>query len=272
MKEVFEYVTFSKSEKRLMIKATIIFTLLYTAQATLISQMQWYTVIIPVFLWYLLFVIAQLVIHKISAYYQAFTLHFEEMQFDRFNLEEHATLTKRGHLKHPIEYSTLSIFLAIFTIGFLVFPSIFGYTHRKIDHLFFGKRKLFEYKQGNLYPQENTHIRQSYALFFTYLYPVALILIFSLFKQYQIIYTLLIITVSHSIISLLPLFPHQGYKYFSMHFYLWMASFTLILIFGLFALFFTSFISFITVSLCASMLCLSIFFIQFTNGDNLSGT
>lgn len=264
MSELKEYVKFSKKETSLLIKAIIIFSILYAIFASHISSYSLFEILIPICIWYSIYTYGQLWFHKFCAYKQAFTLEFKELTFNQFHLENHSSFTARHWLHHPIKYSIISITIAILTVGFVILPNIFTYTHKKIDHLFFGKRKLFEFKQGNLWPQENTLLRQSYAFFFTHLYPLVWIIILTPFKEIYLVQTLLIITIFHAFMNILPLLPHMGYRYFSIHFYLWSANFTMLLIFSLFSLFFTSFNAFLTISLCSSAIFLSIYFIRFT--------
>ena len=265
MSEYKEYVILSKKETSLLLKLILIFTILYTFHATLLLDYAWYQLLIPVFIWYALFIIGQFYFHKFCAYKQAFEIEFVELSFNRFHLETQSRLTTRRFMSQPIDYTLISITIAVLSIGFIIFPTVYSYTHKKIDHLFFGKRKLFEFRQGNLYPQENTNLRQSYAFFFSNLYPILWIIVLAQFKHIDLFQMLLVMTITHAFFNLIPLLPHIGFKYFISHIYLWTASFTLLLIFSLFALFFTSFTAFLIVSFCCAAIILAIQFVRFTN-------
>ena len=264
MSEVLEYLTFTKSEKTLLLKLVIIFPILYTLFATHISLYSWQVLYLPILIWYMILQIGQLLFHKYCAYYQDFKLEFEELEFNRFHLESHSTLTKRHIPHHGIKYSIISTIISILTVGFLVIPQIYTYNHKKIDHLFDGKRKMFESPQGNLWAQENTQIRQAYALFFANLFPIMLIIILTAFKNSSLFQLLIFLTIIFSITQLLPLIPLIGFKYFSMNVILWIASSSILITFSLFSLIFTSFLTFIVVSMSTIILILLVQFVHYT--------
>lgn len=263
-KEVFEYLTFSKAEKSLLLKLIIIFPIFYTLFATHFSIYSWQVLYLPILIWYIFLQVGQLLFHKFCAYHQDFKLEYEEIEFNRFHLESHSTLTKRHITHHGIKYSIISTILSILTAGFIVIPQIYTYSHKKIDHLFDGKRKKFESPQSNLWAQENTQVRQSYALFFANLFPIFLIIALTAFKHYSLFQLLIFLTSIFAFTQLFPLLPLIGFRYFSMNAVLWIASVSIFIIFTLFSLIFTSFTTFLVVSFCTMILILLTQFVHYT--------
>jgi hypothetical protein len=260
-KEYREYVYLDSDEKKLVSKLAILFSFLYLPLAMYFSSLNWLVVFLALIIYLHILIPTHLLIHKYCAYKQAFSMKFEEIYFDRFHLETHSTLKKRSNVAKPIPYWLLSLCFTILSVGFVVISNVFTYTHRKIDHLFFGKRKAFEYVQGNLYPQENTQLRQAYALFFSNLYLLSLILLLGMLKFNPLLSTLLIVTINYSFFNLFPILPNIAFQYFIYHTYLWGASISLFVLFSLSAVFISSPITLIIISLSGGLLLL---FIQFT--------
>lgn len=259
-----EYVYFTKNEKDLIIKLVLLYSVLFTIFANYFSSLNWYVLLIPVTLFMAILFPTHLLYHKYCAYKQGFEMKFYELTFNRFHLETYETVTNRGWSQKPIPYSILITVVALFSIGFVIISNIVGYSHKKIDHIFFGKRKAFEYVQDNLFPQENTQLRQAYAHFFSNLYPLFFIVLFSVLKDNPLFFALLVISISYAFFQLFPLLPNMGFEYFIQHTFLWGASFGLFVTFTLYGLLFTSLQWFITVSITTAVVVLFIQFIRFT--------
>ncbi|MFP4401697.1 MAG: hypothetical protein ACLFPL_00555 [Candidatus Nanoarchaeia archaeon] len=258
-----EYVYLNSDEKKLSLKLSIIFTILYLPLIMYFSSLNWIIILLATFIYLYILIPTHLLFHKFCAYKQAFSMQFQEIKFDRFHLETHATLTKRSSVAKPIPYWLLSALITLLSVGFIVITNVFTYTHQKIDHLFFGKRKAFEYSQGNLYPQENTQLRQSYAFFFSNLYPLILILILGSLKSNPLFEALLIITINYTFFNLFPILPNTAFQYFIYHTYLWGASFMLFILFSLSAVFISSPTSLILISLTGGFFLLLVQFTRF---------
>ena len=264
--EISEYVKFSKKENSLLLKASLLLSILYTLLAIRFTSTHWIILLVPIILWTFFLLRTHFLFHKYCAYKQAFKLEFQELYFDRFHLEPYETLTKRGFTKKPISYSILSFIIALLSIGFVVLNNLFTYTHKKIDHLFYGNRKIFEITMGHVYVQENTAVRQSYAFFFSFLLIIFYILILSFFKtQHTIILILLIITISYGFWYLFPLLPTLGYQYFNTNSYLWLSSVGMFFIVSIFGLLLQNPQSILNLSLFTSVIFLVIMFVRYTN-------
>lgn len=258
------YLFFTEEEKKLLIKLIIIFSILFTAFSSNLTSLNWSQLLIPVTIFTIFLFPAHIIFYKFCSYAQGFEMQFHELKFNRFHLESYETLTNRVWAQKPIPYTIISIIIALFSIGFIIYSSLLTYSHKKIDYLFFGKRKEFEYTQGNLYPQENTQLRQAYAHFNANLFLVGIIIILTFFKESTIFHALLLITISYSFFHLLPIIPSIGFQYFIQHTYLWGASFALFATFSIYALFFP-FSSFIIFSITTVLIILIILFVQFIN-------
>ncbi|MFT4244707.1 MAG: hypothetical protein ACMXYB_04620 [Candidatus Woesearchaeota archaeon] len=264
--EVREYIKFSKNENSLLLKASLLLSVLYTLFAIRFISEHWIILLIPITLWTFILLRTHFLFHKYCAYKQAFELEFQELYFDRFHLEPYETLTKRGFTKKPISYSVIAFVISILSIGFIAPNNLFTYTHKKIDHLFIGKRKIFEIGMSHVFVQENTAIRQSYAFFFSFLLIILYILILSFFKaQHPIILILLLITISYGFWYLFPLLPTLGYQYFNANSYLWLSSVGVFLIVSIFGLILQSPQSILNLSLFTSLVFLVIMFVRYTN-------
>ncbi|MCH8519388.1 MAG: hypothetical protein LAT82_01395 [Nanoarchaeota archaeon] len=264
--EVKEYVNFSKVENSLFLKSSLLLSVLYTLFAIRFTNINWLILIIPITIWTFILLRTHFLFHKYCAYKQGFQLQFQELYFDRFHLEPYETLTKRGFTKKPISYSILSFIIALLTIGFVVLNNLFTYTHKKIDHLFIGKRKVFEIGMGHVYVQENTAVRQSYAFFNSFLILIFYILLLSFLKMHHtIIFILLLITISYAFWYLFPLLPTLGYQYFNSNSFLWLSSVGMFFIVSIFGILLQNPQSILVLSLFTSLVFLVIMFVRYTN-------
>ena len=264
--EIGEYVKFSKKEKSLLLKTSLLLSILYTLFAIRFTSINWIILLIPITIWTFILLRTHFLFHKYCAYKQAFELEFQELYFDRFHLEPYETLTKRGFTKKPISYSILAFIISILSIGFLALNNLFTYSHKKIDHLFIGKRKLFEIGMSHVFVQENTAVRQSYAFFFSFLIIILYILVLSFFKtQHSIIFILLLITISYGFWYLFPLVPTLGYQYFNSNSFLWLSSVGMFFIVSIFGLLLQNPQSILNLSLFTSVIFLVIMFVRYTN-------
>lgn len=258
------YLFFTSNEKRMIIKLVIIFSILFSFFGSNFTSLNWFELIIPVTLFMIFLIPMHIMVYKFCSYGQGFEIEFHEITFNRFHLESYETMTKRGWTKKPIPYSIITVIIALLSIGFIVYSSILTYSHKKIDYLFFGKRKQFEYSQGNLYPQESTQLRQAYAHFNSNLFLIALIIVLTFFKEYAIFFALLLIIISYSFFHLFPIIPTIGFQFFVQHTYLWAASFALFTTFSIYSLF-LPFSSFLLFSITTGLIILIILFVQFIN-------
>ena len=264
--EVREYVKFSKKENSLLLKTSLLLSVLYTLFAIRFTSVHWIILLIPITLWTFILLRTHFLFHKYCAYKQAFELEYQELYFDRFHLEPYETLTKRGFTKKPISYSILAFIISLLSIGFIALNNLFTYTHKKIDHLFYGNRKLFEINMGHVYVQENTAVRQSYAFFFSFFLIIFYILVLSFFKtQHPIVYMLLLITISYGFWYLFPLIPSLGYQYFNTNSYLWLSSVGMFCIVSVFGVLLQNPQSILNLSLFTCIVFLIIMFVRYTN-------
>lgn len=232
----------------------------------------------------------KLLIVKFSAYRHGFEIHLYQTRFDRYgirdfdklssfenmnkfhskaknvyNLADERTLhdIKPTHFK-GIPTSTISVILYIFSLGLIVFPSIWNYKCKKIPHLFIGTKEKFD-TQSHMYPLDVTDYRLGKVLFtgfFSYFVIGVILKVFFSVIGESFYNWFIFILYWIAFFTILPIPGTEGHAFWRRWSFGWISAIT-ILILGMLAL--LIFDSILYVILVTAFSALIVLWVQFWN-------
>ena len=125
----------------------------------------------------------------------------------------------------------ISIFIYILTLGFLIFPSLWNYTYRKIPYLHFGTQMRREVSMSMNFNIEVSDVRISKTLFTGFIYYIVFALLLRIiFGNSDFFYWFLLIIFWIGFFTLMPIIGSEGYELWSRDKFYWFSSFVILVI------------------------------------------
>lgn len=176
------YIGFKKSESidLIIISASLalmfsITTMRFDPQALFINTFILYFFYLSILLF------SRVLFMKIIAYTHGFQIFFYQTHFSKYGPRKFDTLMRNSK---GIPTSLLSLVLYLLTLGFLIFPSMWRFSTKKIPHLFVGTKQKYEYGMGFMIRRDVTKYREMKVMFWGFLYyGVFALLLHALFPE-----------------------------------------------------------------------------------------
>lgn len=204
-----------------------------------------FSVFIYFFLFIFIILSLRLVFMKIVAYRNGFEIFIRQTHFDRYGFRMYDKISYYSHNIrhnknfHGIPTSIISILLYLFSLGMIIFPSMWNYTYKKLEHMHLGTHFHDEYLYPHMFNIGVSDYRVSKSLFAGFLFYV--IIAFFLKVFFSIIgetlfnwYSFILLWIAF--ITILPIFGTEGYEFWRKNNFAWICMIT-ILILGMFSIF-----------------------------------
>ena len=243
----FEYIKIKFKETKLILLFSFVLSILFSISFIRFSNyaISELGIFIRFFMFIFIILYLRQIFMKIVAYKNGFEIEIRQTHFDRYGLRTYDKISYYSHnIKHNHHYlgiptSVISILIYIFTLGIIIFPSIWNYSYRKIEHMHLGTRQAWEYEMGHMFNIEVSDYRKSKAIFagFIFYFIIALFLksFFTLigetlFNWYGFILFWI------ALITILPIPGTEGYDFWRKNNFAWVMAIT-ILILGMLSIF-----------------------------------
>lgn len=271
---VAKYFTLRRSELLDVLFISFIFSLLFSLfylRTPVIETIVFSNLILFLFFFIFLVLFLRMVFMKVISYNQGFEIILYQTTFNRYGLRPYdriATVQREVtqtlyedptyHMKSKkkrdsafgyrssqfggIPMSIMSVIAFIFSLGFIIFPSVWRYKMDKIPHKFIGRQSWYEADGMGLQLQGISGLRFARVLFAGYMFYfiVALVLKFLLGTSSELFYWLFFLIFWIAFVSLLPIPGTEGFDLWHCSRMLWLFS-AMMMIFGMLAvLVFTS--------------------------------
>lgn len=235
----------------------------------------------------------RLLVMKLISIYHGFNLYIRHYYFDKYGLRTYDSLSAFKHrverkvVKTPltigknfsptlrkIQYEPnkdfkgipsplVSIILYIFSIGFIIFPSMWRYRTKKVDHLFMGTQYYSELQLDWIPVTEVSGFRLSRVHFTGFLFYVlfgVFLKFFPLTANSEFFYWYIFMLFYIAIITLIPIPGTEGYDFFSYSRFAWISAITTVIVGMLCTLIFEDLTYIITVGSVCSIMIVAVYF------------
>jgi len=277
-----EYIKIKLVELKLILIYTLVLSMLFSITLFRFSKESSFDVYIFISFYIFIFLLLYLrsIFMKIIAYKNGFEIEMRNVYVDRYGLRFYDKISYYQHnIKHNLGYKgipmwIICILIYIFTLGLLIFPSIWNYKYKKIEHMFFGTRQAWEYTMGQMYNIGISDYRKSKAFFAGFLFYFIILLflkIFTIITKASIFNWFSFILIWIAIITILPIPGTEGFSFWQKNNFAWIMA-TTIMILGMICIFiFQSLFYVITMSIFSSLVVIFFIFYKKIMGGSGSG-
>ncbi len=267
----FEYIKPSENDIKYISIYSLVLSVLFTISFTRFSKEN--ETIANVFLFFFIFIfilfIFRIMFMKIIAYKNGFEIEIRHTHFDRYGIRLYDKMSYysqnifHNHTYKGIPTFAITILIYIFTLGVIIFPSMWNYNYKKIGHMHIGTHQEEEYSMAHMYNIGISEYRKSKAIFagflFYFIAAVFLKVFFNVIGEtFFNWFSFILFWIAF--VTILPIPGTEGYEFWRKNNFAWIMAITILILGMLSLVVFNSVIYVISVTVLTSVIMIFIIY------------
>lgn len=218
-------------------------------------------VLFSFFIFIFLLLLSRIMFMKIIAYKNGFEIEIRQTYFDRYGIRLYDKISYynrnvwHNHHYKGIPTTAISIFIYIFTLGTIIFPSMWSYNYKKLEHMHIGTHQVGEYDMPHMYNIGVSEYRKSKAIFagflFYFIAAIFLKVFFNLIGEtFFNWFSFILFWIAF--VTILPIPGTEGYEFWRKNNFAWIMAITILILGMLSVIIFNSILYVIVVAALSS--------------------